>query len=80
MNNILIMKTLSINIADELYFELKSYVQARQVSKFVTEAIASKLHKKQSLLEQEYIAASKDKARFKDLEDWNALDLEGWDE
>ncbi len=49
------------------------------ISKFVTEAIVSKLSKKQSLLEQEYIAASKDKARLKDLEDWNALDLEGWD-
>ncbi len=38
------------------------------------------LNKKQSFLEREYIAASKDKARLKDLEELNALNLEGWDE
>ena len=41
---------------------------------------AAQLHKKPSFLEQEYIAASKDKTRLKDLEDWNVLDSEGWDE
>jgi hypothetical protein len=53
------MRTLSISIQEKTYQELKQYVGARQISRFVNEAVAKELGQKK----QELIAAYQSSAR-----------------
>ena len=72
------MRTLSVTISDELYDSLRHTVPSRQVSKFVSEIIAESLAKKRESLYQAYLAASEDKDREAEINNWDVIDVESW--
>ncbi|NGX61883.1 MAG: hypothetical protein K940chlam9_01374 [Chlamydiae bacterium] len=67
-------------LPEELLQELNTYVEQRQRSHFVAEAIKFALSVKKHQLEAEYQEAAQDEAIAKELEDWSVTDVEGWDE
>jgi len=74
------MRTISITMSEDLYYKLKHSVSSRQISKFVSEAVKEKLSKKEEILYQAYLEASKDEELEKELKEWDVLNVEGWDE
>lgn len=72
------MKTLSITLEDTLYKQLREIAQARQVSNFVADAIRAHIQAKMMELAQDYAEAEKDAARMAEINEWSALDAEGW--
>jgi predicted CopG family antitoxin len=67
------MKTLSITMNDDLYSDLKDAIAPGQISKFVSDAIKSRLEKQREALMQAYKEASEDEAREAELEDWDKI-------
>lgn len=72
------MKTLSITLEDSLYKQLREIAQVRQVSNFVAEAIRAHIEAKIAELAREYTEAEKDAVRMVEINEWSALDAEGW--
>lgn len=66
-------------LPEEVLEELNTFVEQRQRSRFVAEAIRLALEIKKKELEEAYKEAAADKERTKEIEEWASLDIEGWD-
>ena len=67
-------------LPEEVLNELNLFVEQRQRSHFVSEAIRLALETKKRKLEEDYIAAAADAKRLKEIEEWSPTELEGWNE
>ncbi len=67
-------------LPDEVLNELNTFVEQRQRSRFVAEAIQLALEMKKKELEDAYKEAASDKERLSEIEEWEHTELEGWDE
>jgi metal-responsive CopG/Arc/MetJ family transcriptional regulator len=67
-------------LPDEVLEELNTLVEQRQRSRFVAEAIQLALELKKKELENAYKEAASDPERLAEIEKWEAIELEGWDE
>lgn len=67
-------------LPDEVLEELNTFVEQRQRSRFVAEAIRLALELKKKELENAYKEAASDPDRLAEIETWEATELEGWDE
>lgn len=67
-------------LPDEVLRELNTFVEQRQRSRFVAEAIQLALQMKKQDLEKAYKEAALDQERLAEIEEWKATELEGWDE
>ncbi len=67
-------------LPDEVLEELNTFVEQRQRSRFVAEAIQLSLELKKKELENAYKEAASDPERLAEIEKWEAIELEGWDE
>ena len=74
------MRTLSVVLADDLYDRIKHSVPSRKISKFVSEAVEVKLQDQTNKLYNAYLEASKDRDREEDLEEWDTINVESWDD
>ncbi|MDF3033422.1 MAG: hypothetical protein K0R76_376 [Alphaproteobacteria bacterium] len=74
------MKTLSVTLADKLYDRIKHTVPPRQISKFVSEAVEIKLEEQANELYKAYTLAAQDPDREEVLRDWDAIDIDSWEE
>jgi predicted CopG family antitoxin len=72
------MRTMSITIDEQLYRTLKKTAGPRAMSRFIGEAVREKLRASRGRLYQEYRLANEDRDRNEALEDWEALETEGW--
>jgi len=72
------MKTLSITLEDNLYKQLREIAHARQVSSFVSEAIKGHIQAKMLKMMSDYEEAAKDESRMSEIDEWRAIDAEGW--
>lgn len=72
------MKTLSVTLEDGLYKQLRVIAQSRQVSSFVSEAIKAHIQAKMLKMASDYEEAAKDEQRMAEIDEWRALDAEGW--
>lgn len=68
------------NLPEEVIRELNTFVEQRQRSRFVAEAIRLALEVEKKKLEEAYKEAALDKNRLREIEEWSATELEGWDE
>jgi len=67
------------SLPDEVLNELNAFVEQRQRSRFVAEAIRLALEAKKKSLEDAYKAAALDKERQGEIEEWESTEIEGWD-
>jgi metal-responsive CopG/Arc/MetJ family transcriptional regulator len=67
-------------LPQEVLDELNTFVEQRQRSRFVAEAVRLALVVKRQELEDAYKEAAADQERTKEVEEWSTLDVEGWDE
>ncbi len=72
------MQTMSITIDEKLYRRLKRTAGQRGMSRFIAEAVREKLRSSEDELYKEYVAAQRDEERGQVLDDWDALEIEGW--
>ena len=70
----------TFSIPENINTLLHALVEKRGLSRFVSSVLAHALEEKQQSLRAAYIAANKDPDRKSIIEDWAALDSEGWDE
>ena len=68
------------SLPEELLLELNCFVESRKKSQFIAEAIEKALREAKAELEQAYREAACDKERKSEIQEWNSLELEGWDE
>lgn len=69
---------MSISIEDELFRRLKRTAGSRGMSRFIAEAVREKLKESEGRLQHEYQEAAGDPERRETLEDWDAIETEGW--
>lgn len=74
------MKTLSITMDDDLYKSLRVQVPAGQISKYINQAVKSRIEEEQAALLQAYIEAAQDEERNAEIEEWDQIGFEGWGE
>lgn len=67
-------------LPDEVLEELNTFVEQRQRSRFVSEAIRLALEIEKKKLEQAYIEAASDQLRAEEIEEWSSTEIEGWNE
>ncbi|MFZ0564624.1 MAG: hypothetical protein WAM28_00275 [Chlamydiales bacterium] len=67
-------------LPDEVLNELNTFVEQRQRSRFVAEAIRLALELKKKELEDAYKEAASDPERLAETKEWEITELEGWDE
>lgn len=70
----------TFSIPEELNSLLHSVVEKRGLSEFATKALEKALKEERDALKKAYAAANEDPDRKQTIDDWRALDLEGWDE
>ena len=68
------------SLPDEVLEELNAFVEQRQRSQFVAEAIRLALEIKKKELENAYKEAASDPDRLALIKEWEVTELEGWDE
>jgi hypothetical protein len=75
------MKNINVtfSIPPEMHKSLQKIVGRRNMSKFVAKALEVALEAKKMELKKEYIEASNDKGHKEAMEDWAALENEGWE-
>ncbi len=75
------MKKINVtfSLPSETHKLLRSLVGQRKMSSFVSEAIKQALNEKKDHLKAAYIEAEKDPDRKKSIEEWDALESEGWE-
>lgn len=66
-------------IPEELLRELNTFVEQRQRSRFVAEAIRMALEIEKKKLDDAYKAATADNERMHEIEDWSVTEVENWD-
>jgi metal-responsive CopG/Arc/MetJ family transcriptional regulator len=66
-------------IPEEVLAELNTFVEQRQRSRFVAEAIRMAVEIRKRELEDAYKEAAADRERNKEIEEWSAIDVEGWE-
>ncbi len=71
-------KSVTFNMPIPIHNHLKTLVGNKNMSKFVAIAVAEKLHELEENLKKAYIDASKDKARNKEINEWENTEMEGW--
>lgn len=74
----LIMKTLSITLADDVYDRIKHIVPPRKISKFISEAVEVKLNEQTDALYNAYLSASQESDREDVIKDWDEINTESW--
>lgn len=74
------MHKATYTLPDEVLKELNTFVEQRQRSRFVAEAIQLALELKKKELEDAYKDAASDPERLAEIDEWEATELEGWDE
>lgn len=74
------MRKATYTLPEEILQELNTFVEQRQRSHFVAQAIQLALQAEKIKLEEAYKAAAADKERLHEIEEWSATDIEGWDE
>ena len=67
-------------LPDDLLEELNTFVEQRQRSRFVAEAIRAALETKRKELREAYKAAAADKERNAEIQEWSSTEFEGWNE
>lgn len=67
-------------IPEDIIEDLNTFIEQRQRSHFVSEAIRLALEFEKKKLEEAYKAASEDKKLNQELEEWSNIDIEGFDE
>jgi metal-responsive CopG/Arc/MetJ family transcriptional regulator len=72
------MKIMSVSIDEGLYRRLKIAAGNRGMSRFIAEAVREKLRDSESRLIEEYRTAQNDPDRQQIVEDWDAIEAEGW--
>ena len=72
------MRTMSVTMEERLYRNLKRVAGPRGMSRFIAEAVRDKLDHRQDDLYQEYLEASRDRRRRRELSNWDALETDGW--
>jgi metal-responsive CopG/Arc/MetJ family transcriptional regulator len=65
-------------LPEEVLHELNTFVEQRQRSRFVCEAIRIALEIKKQKLEEAYEAAASDKKRLAEIKEWSNTEVEGW--
>lgn len=75
------MKNINVtfSIPPEMHKSLQKLVGRRNMSKFVAKALETALETKKLELKKEYIQAADDKGQKEALDDWSALETEGWE-
>lgn len=68
---------LTLNIDEALYFKLKQFVPARQLSKFVARSIENALVTEEDALAKAYKEAYSDEKRNSESKEWDSLILDG---
>lgn len=66
-------------LPEEVLQELNTFVEQRQRSRFVSEAIQLALEIKKRELEDAYKEAASDEKRLSEIEEWSPTELEGWE-
>jgi metal-responsive CopG/Arc/MetJ family transcriptional regulator len=72
--------TVTFSLPKELIDQLHAFVERRGLSRFVSLAIEKALQEEKEALKAAYAAANQDPDRRELIEDWSALDSEGWNE
>lgn len=67
-------------LPEEVLHELNTYVEQRQRSRFVSEAIRRALDIEKKKLEDAYRSAAADRSRLDEIEEWSSTEIEGWNE
>ena len=71
-------RTMSIVMQEDLYRELKKVAGPRGMSRFISDAVRTRLRRKRPRLEEEYASAERDRRRQRELKDWDAISGERW--
>lgn len=72
---------MTISIPPKVKRDLYLYIEARGISRFITEAVVEKLKDKKHSLEDQYKLAAKDEERNREFKEWEETMLEdGLDE
>lgn len=72
------MTNVTFSIPAELNNLLHSMVERRGLSRFVAQALENALSEKKNALKEAYAQANKDPDRLKTINEWEALEGEGW--
>ncbi len=65
-------------LPEEVLAELNTFVEQRNRSRFVAEAIRIALEAEKKKLEDAYSEAAQDRSRLSDIEEWKDIEVEGW--
>jgi hypothetical protein len=71
---------ITLSLPENLVKDLHLYVSRRQISKFVAEMVEKGLAREKEKLAREFREASQDKERNAEIELWDTLSDEGFDE
>lgn len=66
-------------LPEEILQELNAFVEQRQRSHFVAEAIRVALEIEKQKLEEAYKSAAADEKRVAETKEWSATEIEGWE-
>jgi hypothetical protein len=69
---------LNITIDEDVHERLKRELPAKGISRFINEAIRSRLRPSRKALDAAYRSAAREPWRQAEARDWEATDTEGW--
>ncbi len=71
-------KNITISLPEDLIIILKGMAGKRELSKFIAGIVRENIDQEKMNLEAAYKEAEKDQDRIETINDWSALDVEGW--
>lgn len=69
---------LNITIDDDVHKRLKGELPPKGISRFINEAVRARLRPGRDELDRAYQAATQERWRQAEADEWSALDADGW--
>lgn len=69
---------LNITVDDDVHKRLKDELPPKGISRFINEAVRARLRPGRDELDRAYQAATKERWRQSEADEWSALDIDGW--